>query len=114
MTSAADGKQDLNPGDGKGLVREMNVEATMIKTNRMAWGAPEKKFCVSSLPSNPQDPAQGLIPHKHSNNSGYLIVAGEKTHIHTHTYTHTHKLIKHLGQALLIHFADQETETQRH
>ena len=110
MTSAADGKQDLNPGDGKGLVREMNVEATMIKTNRMAWGAPEEKFCVSSLPSNPRDPAQGLIPHKHSNYSGYLIVSGEKTHTHTDTHT----LIKHLGQALLIHFADQETETQRH
>ena len=93
MTSAADSKQDLNPGDGKGLVREMNVEATMIKTNRMAWGAPEK-FCVSSLPSNPRDPAQDLIPHKHSNYSGYLIVSGEKTHTHTHTHTHIYQTFR--------------------
>lgn len=64
------------------------MEATMIKTNRMACGAPEEKSCVSSLPANPQDPAQGLVPHKHSNNSGYLIVAGEKTHRHTHTQTY--------------------------
>lgn len=79
-------EKDLDPvSDGEGGERENHHD----KNKQVNWGAQEGRFCVSSFPSNPQDPARAW--HLVSTQK-IVAIASEKTHANTHTHMHLNKI----------------------